>query len=85
MNFAWHSFSQTSDIYLSFGQPMDVVGNPVDLDGHSLDKNQKTIPLEDYFKSGDSINIDAQRESVYTQMLGGEDQRALPQGQYRFS
>ena len=72
LNFAWHSFSQTSDIYLSFGQPMDVVGNYVDENGHSFDQLGNPVALREYFMSGNELNVDYQRESVYTQMLGDQ-------------
>lgn len=69
LNFAWHSFSQTSDIILSFGEPMDVLGNPVDADGKSYDKYGNEIHLVEYFMREDEVVTDFQREAQYTTML----------------
>ena len=68
--FAWRSFSQTSDVVLSFGQPMDVLGNPVDGNGDSYDKYGNKINIEEYFISNGSLKEDYQRDSEYTKVLG---------------
>ena len=43
LRFAWRVFSKGNDITLSFGQPMDVLGNPVDADGYSYDQQGRQI------------------------------------------
>jgi len=58
-----------SEVYLSFGQPMDVLGNTVDKEGNSHDDRGSNIDLEKYFSKEDIPNVDAQRESVYTRIL----------------
>ena len=58
-----------SEVYLSFGQPMDVLGNYVDSKGFSFDERGTEIDLEKYFSKEDIPNVDAQRESVYTRIL----------------
>ena len=69
--FAWRVFSKGNDITLSFGQPMDVLGNPVDADGHSYDQQGRRIHLRDYFTNEHGIiNADIQREGEYTNLLG---------------
>lgn len=70
LRFAWQFFSESNDITLSFGQPMDVLGNPVDINGESFDQYGMRIKLEEYFMSGGEITEDLQRESEYTKMLG---------------
>lgn len=67
--FAWRSFSQTSDIVLSFGQPMDVLGNQVDREGNSYDKYGNKINIDEYFVSNGNIKEDYQRDSEYTKIL----------------
>lgn len=67
--FIWNFFSKTSDITLSIGKPIDVIGNFVDREGKSLDKNGNYINLRDYFKTNDRISFDLQRDSVYTKIL----------------
>jgi glycerol-3-phosphate O-acyltransferase len=70
LKFLWSLFSEKSEITLSFGEPMDVLGNKVNAEGTSLDKEGNSIDLTDYFKWEGNINIDTQRETVYTKMLG---------------
>jgi glycerol-3-phosphate O-acyltransferase len=63
-------FTKGSDISVSIGRAMDVLGNYVDQDGYSLDKRGRKIDTRDYFVSDGKINIDQQREEEYTNMLG---------------
>ncbi|MBT8228788.1 MAG: 1-acyl-sn-glycerol-3-phosphate acyltransferase [Bacteroidia bacterium] len=58
-----------SEVYLSFGRPMDVLGNYVDKDGESYDERGKKLNIEKYFSLEDVPNQDTQRESVYTRIL----------------
>ena len=67
--FMWKLFSESSEIQLSFGRPMDVMGNFVDENGTSLDQNGKPIDLKDYFTSNGQITADLQREREYTRRL----------------
>lgn len=63
-------FTWGSDISVSIGQALDVVGNYVDDNGNSLDKTGKVIDLRDYFRSGGEITEDKQREQEYNRILG---------------
>jgi glycerol-3-phosphate O-acyltransferase len=67
--FIWRLFTRKSDITLSFGKPMDVLGNFVDADGQSLDRHGNVIDIKDYFKSDDKIVENLQRERQYTRIL----------------
>lgn len=58
-----------SEVYLSFGQPMDVLGNSVDDEGNSYDERGHAVSIDKYFSTEDVPNVDAQRESVYTRIL----------------
>lgn len=62
--------SRGSDISVSFGRGMDLMGNYVDNEGNSLDSTGRTIDLKEYFSSGGKVTIDKQREGVYSRMLG---------------
>ena len=62
-------FTKGTNISLSIGRAMDLLGNFVDTDGNSLDKYGNQIEERDYFKSNGIIVEDAQRESEYTVML----------------
>lgn len=63
-------FTKGSDISVSVGRAMDVLGNYVDVDGKSMDKNGRVINTRDYFISGGEVSVDNQREEEYTNMLG---------------
>ncbi|GIV36162.1 MAG: hypothetical protein KatS3mg032_0541 [Cyclobacteriaceae bacterium] len=63
-------FSKGSDISVSIGRALDVMGNYVDDDGNSLDLQGRPIHTRDYFVSNGQITIDKQREDEYTRMLG---------------
>jgi glycerol-3-phosphate O-acyltransferase len=63
-------FTKGSDISVSVGKAMDVLGNYVDENGDSLDKKGRKIHTRDYFLSEGEITVDHQREEEYTNMLG---------------
>lgn len=67
--FIWRFFSTTSDITLSVGRPMDVLGNFVDDKGNSYDKYGNELDIREYFISKGQINEDRQREEEYTKLL----------------
>lgn len=69
VRFIWKILSEGNEITLSFGEPMDVIGNPVNQEGISKDKYNNKIDLADYFKSNGIINTDLQRETEYTGLL----------------
>ncbi len=69
IKFIWQLFSQSNEIVISLGKPMDVLGNPVDAEGNSYDNYGNKIEVKDYFMSGGEITEDIQRESQYTKSL----------------
>jgi len=69
LTFFNHLFTKGPKTWVSYGQPMDVLGNPVNEEGESLDKNGGIIDIADYFKVGEAIRPNPQRESVYTKVL----------------
>lgn len=71
IKFVWRLLSQGNDITLSFGQPMDVMGNKVDAEGNSYDLHDREVNLKEYFMNDQGeINKDLQREGEYTGLLG---------------
>lgn len=70
LNFVWNIFSKSSDITLSFGKPMDVLGNFVNAEGVSFDNKGNRFSLREYFMSNGEITTDTQREHQYTTILG---------------
>lgn len=69
LRFIWRFFSTSSDITLSIGKPMDVLGNFVDGSGHSFDRYGNQIDIREYFSAKGEINEDRQREEEYTKLL----------------
>jgi glycerol-3-phosphate O-acyltransferase len=70
IKFLFQFFTEGSDISVSFGRAMDMVGNFVDDEGHSLSRQGEPISMREYFCSGKHITRDKQRENEYTRMLG---------------
>jgi glycerol-3-phosphate O-acyltransferase len=68
--FLFKFFTKGSDISVSVGRAMDVLGNYVDADGQSIDKRGRQINTRDYFLSDGAVTVDHQREEEYTHMLG---------------
>jgi glycerol-3-phosphate O-acyltransferase len=67
--FIWQFFSRKSDIILSFGKPMDVMGNFVDNEGQSFDKHGSPLDIKDYFVTEGEVIEDLQRDAEYTKLL----------------
>jgi glycerol-3-phosphate O-acyltransferase len=63
LRFAWRLFSKSSAIVMSFGEPMDVMGNKIDFEGNSEDR------LKEYFTRDAKVDSNTQREAVYTRLL----------------
>lgn len=62
-------FTKGSDISVSIGRGMDILGNYVDNEGHSFDQNGNHIHTMDYFISNGKITVDNQREHTYVRIL----------------
>lgn len=69
LQFLFKFFTKGSNISVSIGPGLDVLGNYVDAEGNSLDSNGRIIDPRDYFVSNGEISIDKQREDEYTRML----------------
>lgn len=66
LKFGWKFFSEPSEITLSFGKPMDVMGNFVDDQGKGYDRYGHEIDIRDYFLADGELTENIQRESEYT-------------------
>ena len=69
LQFLFKFFTKGSNISVSIGQGLDIMGNYVDDDGRSLDAQGRVIDTKDYFTTDHKITIDKQREDEYTRML----------------
>jgi len=67
--FLWNFFSISSEIDLSFGDPVDIFGNRVDEHGNSYDQHNKLVNISDYFTHNGTLSDDDQRDQVYTKMI----------------
>ncbi|HHN48479.1 MAG TPA: glycerol-3-phosphate acyltransferase [Bacteroidales bacterium] len=62
-------FTKGSNISVSIGRGMDILGNYVDHQGNSFDKNDNPINPRDYFVSDGKVTVDRQREQTYVRIL----------------
>jgi glycerol-3-phosphate O-acyltransferase len=69
IKFLFKFFTKGSNISVSIGAPLDILGNYVDDTGHSLDAQGRVIDTRDYFLRDGQVTIDRQREDEYTRML----------------
>ncbi len=69
LSFAWKFFSQASEIHLSFGEPMDVLGYRLDANARSIDDRHQEVDIKEFFSLHGKIEANRQRESVYTRKL----------------
>jgi glycerol-3-phosphate O-acyltransferase len=69
LRFVWRFFSTTSDITLSIGKPLDVLGNYVNSEGKSFDLHNNELDIRSYFISKNVVNEDRQREEEYTKLI----------------
>ena len=67
--FIWNFLSKSSDLNLTIGKPLDVIGNFVDRDGNSLDVRGNVVNIKDYFTSNGQVVPDNQRDAEYTKIL----------------
>ncbi len=67
--FLFKFFTKGSNISVSIGRGMDILGNYVDKEGHSIDSNGQMIHTRDYFISQGQITVDPQREQEYVRIL----------------
>lgn len=72
LGFAWKFFSQSSEIHLSFGMPMDVLGYSIDKDVRSIDERGREVNTSEFFTLHGEIQANKQRESVYTRKLADQ-------------
>ena len=68
--FLFKFFTKGSDISVSIGRGLDLLGNYVDKDGNSIDKKGRKIDISEYFVSNRKVTENLQREYEYTRRLG---------------
>lgn len=69
IRFLFKFFTKGSNISVSIGTGLDVLGNYIDEAGNSIDNQGRIIDTKDYFISNDHVTTDKQREDEYTRML----------------
>ena len=69
LSFAWKFFKKSSEIHLSFGEPMDVLGYKLDKEANSVDDRGQIVDIKEFFSLHGKIEANRQRESVYTRKL----------------
>lgn len=70
ISFIKNIFSKESEMVISFGPAMDVLGNQVDKEGNSIDKHGSITKLESYFSNElKEVTKNKQTEWIYTKEL----------------
>ncbi len=69
VSFLWNFFAESSEVVLSFGKPLDVLGNFVDEQGQSYDRQGRLVDVAEYFMGAKGIDAHLQREHEYTKVL----------------
>jgi glycerol-3-phosphate O-acyltransferase len=69
LSFLIKFFTKGSNIAVTIGRGMDLLGNYVDDDGNSLDPTGRHIDIRDYFSFHGKVERSVQRENEYTRML----------------
>jgi glycerol-3-phosphate O-acyltransferase len=69
IKFMFKFFTKGSNISVSIGPGLDVMGNFVDDEGNSLDASGRVINTREYFMTNGAVTVDKQRENEYTRML----------------
>jgi glycerol-3-phosphate O-acyltransferase len=69
MSYWFQFFNRDTEVVFKFGKPVDVFGNQLDVNAQSRHKSGHLVSLEDYFKIGENIIQDEQREAEYTRIL----------------
>lgn len=69
IKFMFKFFTKGSNISVSIGPGLDVMGNYVDDEGNSLDAAGRVINTREYFMTNGEVTVDKQRENEYTRML----------------
>ena len=62
--------SSNSELIVSFGKPMDVIGHQVNHKGESISPNGSLFDIKGYFEIENKIVFDEQRNFEYTKILG---------------
>lgn len=72
IRFFKHLLNADTEVVLSFGKPIDVIGNEVNADGESIAPNGKPFDIKGYFELENKIVRDEQRNYEYTKILGSK-------------
>ncbi len=70
LKFIYKFFTANTDLTVSFGTPMDIIGNNVNERGESINHLGEKVEIEDYFKTNGTLTNNAQRNFEYTKILG---------------
>ncbi|HQQ82573.1 MAG TPA: 1-acyl-sn-glycerol-3-phosphate acyltransferase [Cyclobacteriaceae bacterium] len=72
VKFLFKFFTKGSNISVSIGPGLDVMGNPVDEEGNSLDAQGRVLNPREYFMTNGQVTVDKQRENEYTRLLSSK-------------
>ncbi len=70
LSFFWKLFASQSSVTVRVGRALDIFGNFVDDEGHSIGPQGLTIDPARWLTSGGELRMDPQRDQEYTRELG---------------
>ncbi len=83
--FIYKFFTATPKIIISFGKPMDVLGNTVDAAGNSFNTIGQQVVLEDFFTTAGTLSSNKQRNRIYTARLAKKITKAFKENNIVFT
>ena len=72
IRFFKHLFNADTEVVVSFGKPLDIIGNEVNAAGESIAPNGEPFDIKGYFEVENTIIRDEQRNFEYTKILGNK-------------
>lgn len=85
IKFIYKFFTATPKMMISFGKPIDVLGNKVNENGESFNDINQKVEIEDYFITENKLTDNKQRNRIYTERLAKKITEAFKENNIVFT
>lgn len=85
IKFIYKFFTATPKMIISFGKPIDVLGNKVNDNGESYNDINQNVEIEDYFTTEGQLTNNKQRNRIYTERLANKITEAFKENNIVFT
>jgi glycerol-3-phosphate O-acyltransferase len=85
IKFIYKFFTATPKMIISFGKPIDVLGNKVNENGESFNDINQKVQIEDYFITENKLTDNKQRNRIYTERLADKITSAFKENNIVFT